>query len=790
MHSARTFALIACLLHGTLSFGADAAPGMAISVRDTAVIGGLRPVSGGVPIPPGAAPKETRFTLADAKGRPVPCQTKVLARWKDDSARWVLLDFQADPVANHVAHFKLRWGSSSETVGPEVGEHVKISLGRRGPLRLADRLAVTLRMTDSRGRRYAGVIERTEMEAQGPLRSTFLARGALRASTGDRAFGFSMRATVYAGLSKVRLEPQLLIDADSGLFQDIRDLTLEFRPTGTDWRAVPGGALVSDSPSDSCRRLFQVDDKTFRVEGRTQSGGKAPGWAQIADNQGSMAVALKDFWQQWPKSLEVTEQGLAIGLLPRFSPGAYAHMKPWYKYRYWFGEDFYRLRTGQAPRWVVWVDLAGDGASLAAHANAPLVPSPDPAGAVASGVWGPIAHAGAVGMAEYDRWAENLFDNAYCHSIEAQSDYGQMNWGDWFGERKCNWGNHEYDTPKHILVQFARTGDPKYFHVGHTAARHTAEVDVVHFINPDLRYHLEREIGGNRAYPTRPGLVHQHCVGHVSGFYAVPKIRELYEEKGNGSYLCLSPYNLGHIWTQGMVYDYFLTGDPWMKETVQRIGSNLAQLVEDREFNFRTGTHVGRVNGWTMLALAGVYELDLKNQRILNAMRLLAEDAMAAQDKETGGWLWTLPSGHCNCAVKHIGEAGFINSVRLNGLSAYFALTGDDRIPEVVHRGVTFLNDDTWLEDRSDWRYTSCPKTGPIGQTGVTIAALVNSVKLTGDAEHLRILRKAWDAKFERLRVAPRARPGLGKSYSTTMYGCPEAMNLFVNGLGNSRESN
>ena len=241
--------------------------------------------------------------------------------------------------------------------------------------------------------------------------------------------------------------------------------------------------------------------------------------------------------------------------------------------------------------------------------------------------------------------------------------------------------------------------------------------------------------------------------------------------------------SIGHIWTQGMVYDYFLTGDPWMKETVKTIGDNLVRLVGDRKFPFKGHSHCGRVNGWTMLAIAGAYELDPTNDRFLKAMRLLADDALSEQDPETGGWLYRLPSGHCNCETKHIGEAGFIGSVRLNGLSRYYELSGDGRIPNAVERGVTHLNEDTWLEDRSDWRYTSCPKTGPVGQTGVTMMALVNSVKLNGDPEHLRILRKAWETKFKRLQVAPRSRPGLGKTYSTIMYGCPEAMNLFVNGL-------
>ncbi|MHC4330105.1 MAG: exo-rhamnogalacturonan lyase family protein [Planctomycetota bacterium] len=308
---------------------------------------------------------------------------------------------------------------------------------------------------------------------------------------------------------------------------------------------------------------------------------------------------------------------------------------------------------------------------------------------------------------------ENLFHNGYCNSIKKQRDYGQMNWGDWFGERGCNWGNHEYDTAKQILMQFARTGDPKYFYVGDTAARHTSEVDVIHFINDDLKKHFEEDFGRRPDYPVRPGMVHQHCVGHVSGFYSIERIRELYVSLGIGNskrpYLCLDPYNLGHIWTQGMVYDYFLTGDPWMKETVEKIGENLVKLVEQRKFNFKTGSHIGRRNGWTMLAIAGAYELDL-NERYFYAMKLLADDAMSAQNPQSGGWLWRLPSGHCNCKKKHIGEAGFISSVRINGLSRYYQLSGDERIPEVIKRAVTHLNNDTWIEQRHDWRYTSCPK--------------------------------------------------------------------------------
>jgi len=63
---------------------------------------------------------------------------------------------------------------------------------------------------------------------------------------------------------------------------------------------------------------------------------------------------------------------------------------------------------------------------------------------------------------------------------------------------------------------------------------------------------------------------------------------------------------------------------------------------------------------------------------------------------------------------------------------------------------------------------------------GVIIMALVNNVQINGNQEHLRILRKAWQAKFERLKTIPSTKPGLGKTYSVNMYGSPEAMSFFM----------
>jgi hypothetical protein len=769
-----------------------------ITVKETAGFDHLRPVTGGVPFPEGAAPEGSRFILLDRAGNQVACQTAILNRWNDGSAKWVLVDFQSGRQANSSENFQL--SGSGKMKGPEPERPVKtiregslsagtgsvrISTVPGALLRISKRFDIKMVLTNRKGERCDAVVKSSRIETEGKMRTTVSLEGSFLTPEGSRETDFRLRASVFAGLSQIYLEPQILINRDNDIIQYIKDLSLEFIPLAGIRSASIGGSpgWKGTSPAASSVRLLQVDDENYLLEGASGRGTKAPGWLEMNDGKGDVALAMRDFWQQWPKSLEVDSKSIKMGLFPHFEEGTFDHMGPWYKHDYLFEGSLYRLREGQTRRWQIWFDLSGEGERLAKSAENQLIPAADPIQAIATGEWGYVAAAGTKGMADYDKWADNLFEG-YCRSIREQRDYGAMNWGDWWGERNCNWGNHEYDTPLHILVQFARTGDPKYFYVAEQAARHFSEVDVVHFVNPDLRGYFSQ--WESKAYPSRGGMVHEHSIGHVGGFHPVEKIKQLYIDLNIGNtktpYLCLDPFNLGHIFTLGMAHYYLLTGDPWVKETIERIGDNLMKLTEDRLFQFKGHNHVGRVNGWTMLALAGVYKVN-PSERCLNAMRYIADEALIEQNPNCGGWLYKLGWGHCNCVtVNHVGEAGFISSVRLNGLSYYYRLTGDKRIPESVRRGVTHLNNDTWIDQISDWRYTSCPATGPIGQIGVTIMSLVNSVSLTNDPEQLRILKKAWDMKFSRLLVVPSTRPGLGKSYSTIMYGSPEAMNLFVNG--------
>jgi hypothetical protein len=782
-----------------------------LRVAETAGIRLLRPLSGGIPIAKGLAPAGSAFVVTAAGGSVVPSQAQVLATWEDGSARWVLVDFQADPEPGATEAYRLSWkeGKGNAVATPVLAPlrpkkglmvrsgAVELKTISGGLLRVSNRFDLKFSLKDKAGTRCEAVADSGMIETQGPLRTTLMIKGSFFRPDGSRVADFRLRASVYEGLSQFYLEPQLLAHADTGMITYLKDLSLEFQSAGG-YRTALFGGLASDqavSVGSDPVRLFQVDDENFRMEGMSGQGTKAPGWMEVRDSKGTMAIAMRDFWQQWPKSLQVSKNTAALGLFPSFEAGAFAHMEPWYKYDYLFEKDNYRIREGQTRRWQIWCDLSGDGERLMQAIRKPLIPAADPVQAIATGEWGVIAAANTKGMAEYDRWADDLFEG-YGRSIREQRDYGAMNWGDWFGERGVNWGNHEYDTPLTILTQFARTGDPKYFYAGELAARHTSEVDVVHSLNEELKKYFSR--WERQDYTSHTGMVHEHSIGHVGGFHPVEEIRKLYVSKNIGSgnpnpYLCLDPYNLGHIWTQGMAYYYLLSGDPWVKETLDRISNNLVRLTENGRYKSFKGTdHSGRVNGWTMLAFAGIYKVD-PSPRVLKAMQFIAEEALSEQNPKSGGWMFKLPWGHCNCVsledrkkgvMPHVGEAGFITSVRLNGLGRYFQLTGDDRIPKSLKRAVDHLNYDTWHDERSGWRYTSCPVTATsVGQPGVTIMALVNSVSSNKDPEQLRVLKKAWDFRFKNLLENPlTTKPGLGKTYSTIMYGAPEAMNLFVNG--------
>ncbi|MDH7568039.1 MAG: hypothetical protein QHJ73_00435, partial [Armatimonadota bacterium] len=236
-----------------------------VRVTDLSGTQGLRPVTGGVPLPEGAAPEGTCFHLRATNGDEQMLQTEVLARWKDGSARWVLLDFLADPPPHGSADYVLC--CTKQEPGAKTPDMPRLSSTRDLLLDVAGRAGIDFVLTAADGTACAAVAEHIEEECVGPVRSTLALRGSFRRPSGQRVFQFRLRASVYAGLALAKLEPMILVDAEEGVVHPLRALTLHVR-----FRRAPSTVRLGGTPGwegapREAVRLFQRDDARYIIQG-------------------------------------------------------------------------------------------------------------------------------------------------------------------------------------------------------------------------------------------------------------------------------------------------------------------------------------------------------------------------------------------------------------------------------------------------------------------------------------------------------------------------------------------
>ena len=171
---------------------------IAIRVADTAGLDALRGVTGGVPIPEGAAPAGSRFLLYDQDHRQVPCQHDVLGAGTTAVSDGYCSISRHNRLAEAAA---LSAGMDNGCRGTPAG------CARRSPqekglsvasgavelapvddaLLISQRLDLQFVLTDREGRN-AQARSNPRIETAGPMRSTMLLTGSFRTPTGQRAW--------------------------------------------------------------------------------------------------------------------------------------------------------------------------------------------------------------------------------------------------------------------------------------------------------------------------------------------------------------------------------------------------------------------------------------------------------------------------------------------------------------------------------------------------------------------------------------------------------------------------
>ncbi|UCG57048.1 MAG: hypothetical protein JSU70_19560 [Phycisphaerales bacterium] len=761
------------------------------------------PVSSGVPFAQGALRDTGYIALLDNDGRETPLQTEVLASWPDGSVRWLLVDFQVDLAASETKTFDLR--HASDVRRSVVADPVRVAKTAAqttidtGPLRLNlqsdgfdpfgsvlldvngdGRFAKDERVTDGGGGFYV-VDTRSEgflstrapaeivVEQSGPLRACVRVSGR-HASGDDSMFRYVVRIHAFRGKPFVRCFYTFINDHQDSLMASIEQLGLGAQ-LAKEVGEANHGLLDGREAQMEMGSILQVDESHYRRDGRA-AGSRAAGWAGVGASRAGFAVGLGSFWQNWPKSVEVGQDRVVLGICPRIPKGLYdgKPLDEENKLYYALRNGVHTFKVGVAKTHELWATFfAGkpDVGRLSRFFRAteePLLATCEPAYVNSTGAAGDLPPADRNKFFGYDAWFAGALD-AHLKRRDQVREYGMLNYGDWFGERRVNWGNLEYDLAHGMFLQYVRTGDRRFFERGEQAAQHHIDIDIVHATNP----HLKNPWGA----PPQAGQIWLHCLNHAGGYYTdspLPVSRTYH--MGHST-------NYGHVWISGDLDYYYLTGDRRAREVALMAADAMVRAMPTSY-----GTHI-RALGWPMILVLAAYEATGESRYLEAATKnwqVLRENIDWDQ-----GWVVRLASDHClhpqgstrqerekkyrdqRCR----GNVPFMEGLTLSALARYHRRTNDPEVLKAITVGIDQMIRECWQEDVKTFRYTACPLSSPrpYGLFMLSVEALAYEAQLTGNREHLRILREGFRAA-----IANSGSSGSGKSLAQMTFFAPHAL--------------
>ena len=569
------------------------------------------PVTLGLPFPVGMVPAGDTLGLYDREGHSLPVQTRVLSRWSDGSARWILVDFQATVSASESRLFRLQPAGSDvlSTVpspivissAPERGVTVdtgaatfRLRVGGRMPFE--EILVKGSTPLDCRrsGLAVEGASHACELsvsnviiEESGALRSVIRLDGVVTEGTQTLA-EIVVRIHFFAGSTTTRLLVTLRnprrATHSGGLWElgdagsiYLRRMTFSI-PIAADrnvwWSVDP------ESPFERCAgdlRCYQESSggeywqsanhvnrhgavpltlRGFRVDlgGATRTGERATPCVVVADAGSSRAITMKDFWQNFPKSLAVERETMTLGLFPGEYP------------------DHYELQGGEQKTFDFHV--AWDRDQVTKHSldwcRTPLFARASPEWYASSGAVPDLSPESDDPNEDYKALVRTAIDgpDTFFHKRELIDEYGWRNFGDLYADHEAvlhkgprplvSHYNNQYDAVGGFAVQFMRSGDPRWWRLMTDLAAHVVDIDVYHTSLDKSAYnhgpfwhtyhYVDAGMSTHRSYPRASG---------VSG--GGPAVAQVY--------------------LTGLLLHFYLTGSAQSLETVLEV----AQFVVDAD---------------------------------------------------------------------------------------------------------------------------------------------------------------------------------------------------------------
>ena len=535
--------------------------------------------------------------------------------------------------------------------------------------------------------------EEVTLETTGSEKVVILAKGKYRNSAGVAALSYLTRIKAFRGKSHlevshtfIHLDGTRLVehgwhgDPTGSSYFSIDDLSLtiplslEEDSKSVTFSGTEAGDLytgILDGGSGEYNYLYQDGDNnspgqspTFEYEIAGTGGVAVPltsgqnlGWVDISDGRRGMTTAVRNFWQQHPKGIELSEDGtVSVKLYPSYA------------------EDLLYFYVGTAKTHdILFYFHTGDASSAESEAVAASFQAP--LRAVASRDWYTASMAldkippndpnlfpdGPNGNPndEYTAWFEQGFASVIGNREGGSwggGEYGIFDFGDdyhyYHGDGQ-DWGNLQYDMPHALFLEFARTGSEDidkaldYLERAVEQAGHYQDVDIIHF-DPNF----SDETGAPHGTPN-----HNHEMG--------------YQYAGDFEF----------VKCEGLVDNYFLTGNNRSMDVVQLTAEHIKNRVPSS--SWASGLDQRRI-GWCLICLTEAHKAD-GNPDWIDTGSYVIDRAGEWQDEgsDPDGW-----------------EGGVYWQVGLllEGFADFHRLTGDSEVLDRFIRGLDWQIENFWSD--------------------------------------------------------------------------------------------
>lgn len=636
------------------------------------------PVGLGFPFARGELKDLSSLVVISPAGEPLPVQAKVLSRWPDGSIRWAHVFFLANLKRQALADWRLEWNTAAKAAIParkvqveDRARSIKVAVaglevifsaasGRvfesvkvkgREILDASRRSGLSIETPD--GKRFRAPSAKDvnfTVEERGPLRAIVRSEGKHISAAGETMFDYVYRFIFYAEASWFEVEYSF-VNKESDEWTDIASITLSLPLASS---RTPYLGLTSEYKVDKFyefREPFSIysgaDDffgvfggaKIFGADGKEilgpgyESEVRARWWADSSTAERGLTASIQEMSQNFPKAIRIAPDCLDIDLYPVGEKKPLAFHQGWQKTQtvlLYFHEG-----TG----------YDANSRDLCFKWQAPVIPWSRYH--VDSGLSGDIL---PYSPAKYPMIERALRDGFITY--EGGVGRGMINNGDTMGpgsgERGNFTQNNAYDTPWVCYLLFLRSGERRYWLRGRSSALHTADIDIVH--------HSTRT-------PVEVGGVRIHGPNHV----------QYNAEAIEGS--SVSP---NHEWVEGLLATYHLTGE----ERYLWLAVGMAEhLLRAREAGWISPQYNAKWNGarnlcWPLLVLTAVYD-ETRNPRYLDEARKIVRD-LASIQLENGSFPITIGP--------YVAAAPLHNTIAMEVLGRYFALTKDEKAKEVYLR--------------------------------------------------------------------------------------------------------